>query len=118
MFWKKGKDKGKEEPVAHERRKFPRFAQRLPLQLRTNDTPFKAMTLDISHGGLRIESTRELPPGAIVYFKPDETSTHSISGIGEVKWCKPSAKQNYYEFGVASYFITTYDMMDWAPGTA
>lgn len=116
MFWKKSKIK--KNDAINERRKFPRFAQQLSLKLRVRDTDFRAVTLDISHGGLRIESPEKITPGSIVYFKPDDTTSHNISGIGEVKWCKPSTKPNFFEFGIASYFNTTQDMMDWLPGSA
>lgn len=94
----------------NERRKFPRISQQLYLKMYVSDTDldsskihdFKARTLDISLGGLRIESPRELTPGSIVCFETDEEITsRKISGIGEVRWCKPSVKSDSYEFGIA-----------------
>lgn len=94
----------------NERRKFPRIAQQLFLKMYVSDShlkaseihDFKAKTLDISFGGFRLESPRELMPGSIVCFESDEDdSSHNISGTGEVRWCKPSKKSDYFEFGIA-----------------
>lgn len=93
----------------NERRKFPRFVQHLYLKLFICDpnmkpskiTYFQARTLDISRGGLRIESPREFTPGSIVGFKPDNISAHNISGFGEVKWCRHSEASDHFEFGIA-----------------
>jgi hypothetical protein len=86
-----------------ERRKFTRYAQHLYLILYVNDdTVFKAMTLDISRGGFRLESPRELTPGTLIAFKPHgNIASHNISGTGEVMWCKPSRKSDHFEFGIA-----------------
>lgn len=86
-----------------ERRKFPRYARQLYLILYVDDdTAFKAMTLDISCGGFRLKSPRELRPGTMIAFQPhDALSSHGISGTGEIMWCNPSGKSDYFEFGVA-----------------
>jgi hypothetical protein len=99
----------KEDKAMNERRKFPRFAQHIYLKLFVCDpsmkpsrmTYFKARTLDISRGGLRIESPREFTPGSVVGFKPDNISSHNISGFGEVKWCRQSGTPDCFEFGIA-----------------
>ncbi|HHO48436.1 MAG TPA: PilZ domain-containing protein [Desulfobacteraceae bacterium] len=86
-----------------ERRRFPRCARELYLILYVDgDTVFKAMTLDISCGGLRLRSPRGLQPGTIIAFKPqEEVSSQGISGTGEVMWCNHSAQSDSFEFGVA-----------------
>lgn len=85
-----------------DRRKFPRYAKQLYLILYVDDAVFKAMTLDISCGGFRLQSTREIKPGTIIAFKPyDSVSSHGISGTGEVVWCNPLENGDSFEFGVA-----------------
>lgn len=86
-----------------DRRKFPRYAKQLYLILYIDDdTASKAMTIDISCGGFRLQSTRELKPGTIIAFRSqDALSSHAISGTGEVMWCNPSEDGDSYEFGVA-----------------
>lgn len=65
---------------------------------------FTARTIDVSRGGFRIESPRELATGSIVGFVLDsEIPTHVMSKIGEVKWCKPAARSDHFEFGMAVY---------------
>jgi len=104
------KGKKKEDIVMNERRKFPRYSEQLYLKLYffdTNAVPskiinFKARTLDSSYGGFRIEGPQELTKGSIIGFESDDDITsHSISGIGEVKWCNPSEQHDYFEFGIA-----------------
>ncbi|MDW7774336.1 MAG: PilZ domain-containing protein [Desulfobulbaceae bacterium] len=94
----------------NDRRKFPRYPEYLYLNIFVSDensTPskiinFKGRTLDCSRGGFRIESLQELSTGSLIGFESDDdNSVHSMSGIGEVKWCRRSKKQNYFEFGIA-----------------
>lgn len=89
-----------------ERRKFPRHARQLYLILYVDDDKvFKAMTLDISCGGFRLQSTRELQPGMMIAFRPqDAASSHGITGTGKVVWCNPAEKTEHFELGVA--FLT------------
>ena len=109
MIWEEGKIK--EDPVMYERRKFPRHSKQLYLKMfvyyDTNEQPtkitsFKVKTLDLSRGGLRIESPQVLAPGSIICFEPDDDiASQGMSGIGEVRWCNPSKKLDYFEFGIA-----------------
>jgi len=95
----------------NERRKFPRYSEELHVNMFVHDpnepsniANFKARTLDVSRGGFRIESPRELATGSIVGFVLDEDiSTHVMSKIGEVRWCKPSTKSECFEFGMVIY---------------
>lgn len=86
-----------------ERRRFPRHARELYLILYVDDDRvFKAMTLDISCGGLRLRSRQGLQPGTIIAFRPhEEVSSQGISGSGEVMWCNHSEQSDFFEFGVA-----------------
>lgn len=96
---------------ADERRVFPRIPGKICLKLFVRDTAggvpginnFTGWTLDISRGGLRIESPRELATGSMVGFElvDDVVSPPRITGIGEVKWCRLSRKSDNYELGIA-----------------
>jgi len=96
--------------VSEDRRKFQRFAELLYLDLVVCDANiipreingFKARTLDVSLGGLRIESPRELATDTILSFDSDpEFSSESLSGVGDVKWCRPQKDSDKFEFGIA-----------------
>lgn len=96
-----------------ERRKFPRHSKQLYLKMFSYDphvipaviTNFTAMTLDVSHGGFRMESRQELTTGSIVGFQtPEDNSSHSISGVGEIRWHRPSGKTGYSEYGIAALY--------------
>lgn len=106
-----GKKKIKEEEAMNERRKFPRYARELYVKMFVHDpnepskiANFKARTLDVSDGGFRIESPRELTAGSIVGFVFDQdVSTHIVSKVGEVRWCNPSEKSSRFELGMAVF---------------
>lgn len=94
----------------NERRKYPRYPEQVYLKLYFYDTEsnpskineFMVRTIDVSRGGLRIEGPRGLTAGSRVGFESEEDITsHSISGIGEVMWCKTSEKSDHFEFGIA-----------------
>ncbi|HHO46887.1 MAG TPA: PilZ domain-containing protein [Desulfobacteraceae bacterium] len=93
-----------------ERRKYPRYSEQLHLTIYVYDTiskrpdrnGFKAMSLEGSHGGFRIESPRELPSGSLVLFESDDdASALSKAGTAEVRWCKPAVKSGFFEFGIS-----------------
>lgn len=66
---------------------------------------FKARTLDMSHGGFRMETHQDLPTGSIIGFRNSEDmAPHAISGTGEVKWRKPSRKSGYSVYGIAAFY--------------
>ena len=79
------------------RRRFRRITDRISLAVSLcdiNRRPVellddRAITLDLSLGGLRIESHKEIPKDTLVAFEfgPD-FSTPDLTGIGEVKWCE------------------------------
>lgn len=109
---KMSREKGRqrENVTMDERREFPRFSREIYLRLyvhRRDDfsagiSSFTVRTLDVSRGGLRMESPQALTTGSRVGFESlDDASSRSISGIGEVMWCKPSTKLDNFEFGIA-----------------
>lgn len=97
--------------IENERRKYPRYSEEISVKMFVHDpnkpsriANFTARTLDVSRGGFRIESPRELATGSIVGFVLDnEVATHVMSKIGEVKWCRPVDRSEYFEFGMAVY---------------
>ena len=101
----------KEDDAVNERRQFPRYSEELEVKMFVHDPSkpskianFKARTINVSLGGFRIESPRELTTGSIVGFVlDDDISTHVMSKVGEVKWCVPSGKSDHFEFGMAVY---------------
>ncbi len=93
-----------------DRRRLRRYPGHLYLDLVACDKDFssqvmnyyKAKSLDVSLGGLRVESSKELVIDDIVSFMMDpDFSSESLIGVGEVKWCKPRIGQNKFESGIA-----------------
>jgi hypothetical protein len=110
IIWEKVQNK--EDSIMAEQRKYPRYFEHLYLKMFVYDpniTPakvsnFKASTLDVGLGGFRIESPEELTIGSIVGFQSTEDiSSHNMSGLGEVRWGKPSNKAEYFEYGIAAF---------------
>jgi hypothetical protein len=92
------------------RRRFRRISERISLVVTlcdVNRRPIellddRAITLDLSLGGLRIESHREIPPETLVAFEfgPDFSSP-DLAGVGEVKWCESRLDSGLFEAGIA-----------------
>jgi hypothetical protein len=100
----------KETVVTDERRKLRRFREELHLLLAVCDTrrkppeiiSFKARTIDVSLGGMRLESPEKVAAGSIVGFEMvEEFSGRGISGVGEVRWCRAQPDTDKFEFGIA-----------------
>lgn len=65
-----------------------------------------ATTVDISPGGIRLESHDALPEGSRVFFSLNgEFSTPPVEGTGVVKWCHSLANRPLYHSGIS--FIET-----------
>jgi len=93
-----------------DRRKSRRFADQLYLNLIVCDKKVeprainacKAKTLDLSIGGMRMETPKELNTDTVVSFELDpDFSSESLLGVGEVKWCEPKKDSDKFEFGIA-----------------
>ena len=92
------------------RRKYRRVSDRTILSLSACDSSRnllelldgKAFTVDLSLGGMRLESSKEIKKDSLVSFKfsPD-FSIPNLSGIGEVKWCDPIENSEHFQAGVA-----------------
>ena len=92
------------------RRKYRRVSDRATLSLSACDASRnflellddKALTLDLSLGGMRLESNKKLQKDSLVTFQfsPD-FSIPNLSGTGEVKWCEPADNSGHFQVGVA-----------------
>ncbi len=61
-----------------------------------------ASTIDLSPGGIRLETYRELPVNSVVAFALGEDFlTPECSGIGQVKWCKSLDNAPVFHAGLA-----------------
>lgn len=92
------------------RRRYRRVAERIPVSVSLCDKDRglielideDAVTIDLSLGGLRLLSRRELPRDSLVSFGfgPDFTIP-DLAGIGEVKWCELKSDSPLFEAGLA-----------------
>ncbi|MFC1524305.1 PilZ domain-containing protein [Thermodesulfobacteriota bacterium] len=65
----------------------------------------EARTIDISLGGMQIESRDEIPASQMMYFSfGKDFAGDVISGIGEVKWCR-TAEEEAFLTGVSFTFL-------------
>lgn len=95
---------------SRDRRRLRRYPEQFYLDLvacdKNNDSKvmkaYKAKSLDVSLGGLRVESFNEFPADAVVSFVMDpDFSSESLLGIGEIKWSAPKKDSNKFESGIA-----------------
>lgn len=97
---------GRNEPLGLERRTFPRFKDNIFVFCRselTSSDEFKAITCDISGGGLMFESERDIPNQGeleLEIYQPrdrDKRVIFSIPTLARVKWSKKIEKDNFGE---------------------
>jgi len=94
------------------RRAFPRVPFQAPIAIAIHrpESPaaedhssWGAHTLDISMGGLRLASSKELPPQQAVWFAIQSASSQ-VAGIGEVRWTRHhDGLENPFLAGIAFY---------------
>ena len=103
-----------------DRRRLRRYPEQLYLDLVVCDrntglsamNSCKAKSLDVSLGGIRIESPEEFTRDSVVSFMLDpEFSSDELLGVGEVKWCVPKKDSGKYEAGVAFSNYSTSESM-------
>lgn len=92
------------------RRKYRRVSDKVFLSLSSCDAnrnvlellDDKAFTIDLSLGGMRLESSKIITKDSCVAFQfsPD-FSRPSLFGTGKVKWCKPADNSDHFQVGVA-----------------
>lgn len=62
----------------------------------------KACTVDISQGGIRFETFREVPVDSLVSFSlTAKEFEEPLQGVGKIKWCKSLEKSSVYHAGIA-----------------
>jgi len=105
---------------SRDRRRLRRYPEQVYLDLVACDRnlnpqlmkAYKAKSLDMSLGGIRVESFMEFPPEAVVSFVLDpEFSSETLLGVGEVKWCVPKKDSNKFESGIAFSNYSTSESM-------
>ncbi len=92
------------------RRQFRRVPEHVPLSVSSCDAnrqPLEmlakeAITVDMSLGGLRLESICRIPADTEVLldFGPG-FSTPELRGVGKVAWCESKANSTLFEVGIA-----------------
>jgi hypothetical protein len=60
----------------------------------------KATTVDLSVGGIRLQTHCELPVNSMVSFSLNGTSDAPVQGIGQVKWCRSLDDGSVYHAGI------------------
>lgn len=92
------------------RRRFRRVDDRTPLRVSLCDKDRRplelldenAITIDLSLGGMRLQSSRELPRDTLICFEFDSGFTvPDLAGVGEVKWCEPKNGSSLFQAGLA-----------------
>lgn len=62
----------------------------------------KAFTVDLSLGGMRLESNKKIKKDSLVSFQfSSDFSIPNLQGNGEVKWCEPLEDSDSFQVGVA-----------------
>ena len=91
------------------RRKYRRVADRFQLTLSSCDEDMnpaeilddKAFTVDLSLGGIRLETRRQVQPSGIVAFSfGSDFSIPDLSGTAEVRWCEPDHDKDGFVAGL------------------
>ncbi len=100
----------REEAIQDSRRHFPRHRNRLPLVLSSCDAHGKpvdiidsdAITIDLSLGGLGLQSAKKLPLARVLHFQLlSPQHNKRFSGIGEVRWSIPDRESGRYRAGLS-----------------
>jgi c-di-GMP-binding flagellar brake protein YcgR len=93
-----------------ERRKFPRLFIELPLQYRLVDAPHSqgGMVVNLSEGGLLIQSVRDMPVGeklSIEVLFPKEFALTHFEVFAEIIWKEKYLKEDWEGFQYGLKFI-------------
>ena len=59
-----------------------------------------ATTIDLSAGGIRLQTHCELPVDSMVSFSMNGASGPPVQGIGRIKWCRPMEDGSVYQAGL------------------
>lgn len=60
----------------------------------------KATTVDLSVGGIRLQTHCELPVNSMVSFFLNSASGPPVQGIGQIKWCRSLEDDSVYHAGI------------------
>jgi hypothetical protein len=60
----------------------------------------KVTTVDLSAGGIRLQTHCDLPVNSMVSFSLNGTSGPPIQGIGQIKWCRSLEDGSVYHAGI------------------
>ncbi len=91
------------------RRRHRRVAGRIPLRVYVCDNAFNrveiaddgAVAVDLSLGGIRIESHKKMTQNELVSLEfSSGLAISEVSGLGEVRWCESKDGTDLFEAGV------------------
>lgn len=91
------------------RRKYRRVADRFQLTLFSCDEDMnpaeilddQAFTVDLSLGGIRLETRRHVqPPGVVAFTFGTDFSIPDLTGVGEIKWSEKNSDADRYQLGI------------------
>lgn len=60
----------------------------------------KATTVDLSVGGIRLQTHCELPVNSMVSFSLNGASGPPVQGIGQIKWCRSLTGSSVFHAGI------------------
>jgi hypothetical protein len=72
-----------------ERQRYRRHQLAFPVIVKAQDKEQRAVTANISRGGMAIRSSEALPPGSAIQFVLELPRVEPVRGRGEVAWAKP-----------------------------
>ena len=103
-----GKVVDRRERKEEDRRKCTRISGSYSLQLAglqedgntTSLLDKKATTVDLSAGGIRLQTHSELPVNSMVSFSLNSASGPPVQGIGQIKWCRSLMDSSVFHAGI------------------
>jgi len=72
-----------------ERQRYERHQLAFPVVVKTQDREQRAVTANISRGGMAIRGSESLAPGSAIQFVLELPRVEPLRGRGEVAWAKP-----------------------------
>lgn len=105
--------------MAAERQRYLRHALSLPVILRTAEREQRAMTCNISRGGMAVQCRQSLNPGSALQFELELPSLKAVRGRGEVAWSRPDGVMGIRFYLMGEEVRTTlWQWMEQKPGQA
>jgi CheY-like chemotaxis protein len=78
--------RGASQMMENERRRYMRHPLALPVVLKAADKEYKAVTANISRGGMAVRCPQPFAPGSSVHYVLKLPRTQEVLGRGEVAW--------------------------------